>query len=691
MFETDENAIPLRNAVEALKADCLKNQLQIVLNRKNGGDASAPPPLGPSNSRVETKAQYSILASQDSPLKCKIKRKELLLNAAEPSPPPRPRSRAAKSSPQAASPATPNSRRNTPLREARQANKNYVLSPESPPSRRPSSRRNSPAVSSAKSSPTTKVTKRSSRAIVTPPNSPPAKRSTPSSTSSRSKGTPAALKAKRAAVSQKRIKYDDSESSESEDEEDIEDELGDDVSDRTFHPDKNKKVEDYSDDDDDDISDLDEETPKKRAASAKKRGTKTPKKGPATPSRKIMTPSMPKRSKMLPESLSPIQEAQFRLHVSAVPDSLPCRENEFAEIFSFTEGKILEGTGGCMYISGWPGTGKTATVMEVVRTLTNYAEMGEVPKFNFIEINAMRLTEPNQAYVQLWKKMNGGEKVTSDHALALLDAKFKSPKTTKTTVLLIDELDMLCNRKQSVLYNLFEWPTRATSKLVVLAIANAMDLPERVMINRVSSRLGLTRLTFSPYTFQQLQEIVITRLQGLKVFDKDAIQLVARKVASLSGDARRALDICRRATEIAQRESEKNTSATSNKKKSKAEVLVGISHVLKAHEEMFCSPKIVAIRSCSKYEKLLLRSIIFCFQKSGLEETSFERVYDMLTDQMSYEKVRLNTTQVYKMVFGLSGCRILIAEAGKLGPQLRIRLNVSQDDVLFALDSGTKD
>ena len=47
---------------------------------------------------------------------------------------------------------------------------------------------------------------------------------------------------------------------------------------------------------------------------------------------------------------------------------------------------------------------------------------------------------------------------------------------------------------------------------------------------------------------------LIRRLYGLSVFDKDAIQLVARKVASLSGDARRALDICRRAAELAQRD-----------------------------------------------------------------------------------------------------------------------------------------
>ena len=48
---------------------------------------------------------------------------------------------------------------------------------------------------------------------------------------------------------------------------------------------------------------------------------------------------------------------------------------------------------------------------------------------------------------------------------------------------------MLWNKKQSVLYNLFDWPTRPNSRLIVLAVANTMDLPERVMSSRVSSRL----------------------------------------------------------------------------------------------------------------------------------------------------------------------------------------------------------
>ena len=51
------------------------------------------------------------------------------------------------------------------------------------------------------------------------------------------------------------------------------------------------------------------------------------------------------------------------------------------------------------------------------------------------------------------------------------------------------QLDLLWTRKQSVLYHLFDWPTRAEARLVVLAVANTMDLPERIMMNRVSSRL----------------------------------------------------------------------------------------------------------------------------------------------------------------------------------------------------------
>ncbi len=118
---------------------------------------------------------------------------------------------------------------------------------------------------------------------------------------------------------------------------------------------------------------------------------------------------------------------------------------------------------------------------EVIRTLQRSCDDGELPNFQFIEINGMRLTEPNQLYAQLWKSLSGA-KVTTEHAKNLLEKRFTTPssgKKNQTTVVLVDELDLLWNRKQSVLYNIFEWPNSVHSKLVILAIANTMDLPVR--------------------------------------------------------------------------------------------------------------------------------------------------------------------------------------------------------------------
>ncbi|XP_037898435.1 origin recognition complex subunit 1-like [Glossina fuscipes] len=88
---------------------------------------------------------------------------------------------------------------------------------------------------------------------------------------------------------------------------------------------------------------------------------------------------------------------------------------------------------------------------------------------------------------------------------------------------------------------------------------NTVDLPERVLTGKVISILGLTRLTFQPYSHKQSQEIVTGRLGGSEAFKGDAIQLVARKVAAVSGDARRTLDICRRATEVADSSKDENS------------------------------------------------------------------------------------------------------------------------------------
>ena len=56
-----------------------------------------------------------------------------------------------------------------------------------------------------------------------------------------------------------------------------------------------------------------------------------------------------------------------------------------------------------MYISGVPGTGKTATVYDVIKKLKNEFQ------FQFIEINGLRLSEPNQFYSYFLKVFFNGK------------------------------------------------------------------------------------------------------------------------------------------------------------------------------------------------------------------------------------------------------------------------------------------
>ncbi|NXR81173.1 ORC1 protein, partial [Pycnonotus jocosus] len=416
-------------------------------------------------------------------------------------------------------------------------------------------------------------------------------------------------------------------------------------------------------------------TPKSSRKSAVHTPAKTLKKTgtPRTP--RNATPEIPRRLQAAQEPASVLEEARLRLHVSAVPESLPCREEEFQDIYNFVESKLIDGTGGCMYISGVPGTGKTATVHEVIRSLQQAAENDELPPFQFVEINGMKLTDPHQAYVQILEFLTG-QKVTATHAAVLLAKLFSTPgPKRKTTVLMVDELDLLWTRKQNVMYNLFDWPTQKHSKLIILAIANTMDLPERIMMNRVASRLGLTRMSFQPYTYKQLQQIISSRLKGVKAFEEDAVQLVSRKVAALSGDARRCLDICRRATEICEFARQK-----------RAPEIVRMAHVTEAIDEMFSSPYVNAIRNASLHEQIFLKAILAEFQRAGVEEATVQQIYHHHVALCRMEGLQSPTvSEIMAICSRLGACRLLLVEASSKYLHMRVRLNLGQDDVMYAL------
>ena len=350
---------------------------------------------------------------------------------------------------------------------------------------------------------------------------------------------------------------------------------------------------------------------------------------------------------------SRFQVARSNLHVSSVPASLPCRSTEFATVYTHLESAITAGTGACIYISGTPGTGKTATVREVVAQLNASVQAEELDDFIFVEINGMKVTDPHQSYSLLWEALKG-ERVSSGHALGLLEREFDHPSPRRVPcVVLMDELDQLVTKNQSVMYNFFNWPGLRHSRLIVLAVANTMDLPERTLSNKISSRLGLTRILFPGYTHEQLQEIIRSRLEGAigNVVDSDAVQFASRKVAAVSGDARRALDICRRAVEIAEMENEEADdpllqTPSKSARKREARQLAGedaplaeekkregvgqvtIQTIKRAINEATSSPLQQYLKTLPLSAKLFLAALLAQTRRSGVNESTLADVIE---------------------------------------------------------------
>ena len=181
----------------------------------------------------------------------------------------------------------------------------------------------------------------------------------------------------------------------------------------------------------------------------------------------------------------------------------------------------------------------------------------------------------------------------------------------------------MVTRKQTVLYNLFDWPTRRHARLVVVGIANTMDLPERELIPKVRSRLGTgadARVVFKPYSREQIVAIVRERIATCGVFDDSAISMIAAKVRH-KGDIRHALQLSRRAIDVCERRladaaraerrgraSSSAPSSSSAKKKNKARVT--IPDVNSAYTDLQSSLCDAAVRRASLFEKVLIVAII---------------------------------------------------------------------------------
>ena len=213
-------------------------------------------------------------------------------------------------------------------------------------------------------------------------------------------------------------------------------------------------------------------------------------------------------------------------------------------------------------------------------------------------------------------------------------------------------------------------------------------------------------------------KIIESRLQGVpgNIVHSDAIQFASRKVAAVSGDARRALDICRRAVEIAENQVANDPlTATPSRKPKKVELgeaprvaRVTIQTIKQAINEATSSPVQQHLRSLPLASKLFMAAVMARTKRIGLVECVLGDVIDEATRlaQMAGDPSVLDTflhkrvgSQSTEKTANLTVPRILainsavkeLAEAGVLSMETRrgermgkVRLNVSEDEVRLA-------
>ncbi|CAG8460890.1 9425_t:CDS:2 [Funneliformis caledonium] len=228
------------------------------------------------------------------------------------------------------------------------------------------------------------------------------------------------------------------------------------------------------------------------------------------------------RIKPTNKPLSRYDIAREKLRLEEVPVNFPCREKEYGQVYDKIKDSIDEFKGRRIFISGQPGTGKTATVRQVIKNLNEKA----------------------------FKRGLTGDRISYKDAESLLNETFHDKDQRVSIVFMIDEFDSLITKKSIVFSNLLEWTALPNSGFVLISLTNEIRLPHSLLTKSQESKFGLERLDFEPYTHEQLFIILKSRLENIDLFAREAVEFTARKVSAISQDARNALFICRYAVGV---------------------------------------------------------------------------------------------------------------------------------------------
>ncbi|KAJ2305253.1 AAA ATPase, partial [Coemansia sp. RSA 2704] len=296
---------------------------------------------------------------------------------------------------------------------------------------------------------------------------------------------------------------------------------------------------------------------------------------------------------------SALAATKTMLHRSTAAPQIVGRAAEQAGIRRFLHASVEQGRGGSMYVSGNPGTGKTACLQALIKQ--------SAADFASVLVNCVPLTRPGQVYAAILDALD--IEYAADGALAALERAAFGRR--RAFLVILDEVDSLLGSRQEVLYRLFELAAHPDSRLALVGIANALDLTDRFLPRLQARNCEPLLLNFNPYQVDDIVSILQSRLDavsaGEPVVQRAALELCARKVAATSGDLRKALDVCRQATEAAEAEHRRRQTAQTDKENGAVPPpRVTIMHIAKVLATLNGSPALQKLGALNFQQKLAL-------------------------------------------------------------------------------------
>jgi len=319
----------------------------------------------------------------------------------------------------------------------------------------------------------------------------------------------------------------------------------------------------------------------------------------------IMAEKLSQEATQYGTALDELNRCKELLHVSSLSkeswmlsDSNNKQNEQIEAIQSFICTAIEKyGDNGSLYLCGKPGTGKTSAAklslseviegrrfsdISVVSIFLNVAHMENASNgTSFASMFSARV------YSEIAQELGYSSSLSHD---ALCTRLVSARSRGKHIFVVIDEVDLLLNAKHTssreceiFLHNMFAWSTRPDMAFSLICISNYTDDKSLKNLKGLDITQSPKRVVFQPYTESQLKEIIVKRVGG-KLFDDPALEMISRKVAATSGDARRALEMA--ASCIAKSIETSNPETLKlHYDKSANPTLVTIGHVMKVVRE----------------------------------------------------------------------------------------------------------